>query len=56
LAEALKVNRTLNRLDMQSNEIGDAGAEALAEALKANNMLKTLLLPYNKIGGAGAEA
>ena len=39
LANALSL---LTRLDLESNQIGDAGAAALSEALKSNATLTTL--------------
>jgi Ran GTPase-activating protein (RanGAP) involved in mRNA processing and transport len=44
------------KLYLQYNYIGDAGAKALAEALKVNNTITTLNLSYNNIGIEGAKA
>jgi len=38
----LKVNKTLERLNLDNNSIGAAGAKAFAEALKVNNTLKEI--------------
>eukprot|EP00812_Abedinium_dasypus_P001934 NODE_1234_length_1201_cov_315.315009.p1 GENE.NODE_1234_length_1201_cov_315.315009~~NODE_1234_length_1201_cov_315.315009.p1 ORF type:complete len:383 (+),score=118.59 NODE_1234_length_1201_cov_315.315009:124-1149(+) len=56
LAEALKTNKTLERLLLQVNNIGDDGAKALAEALKSNDTLTRLSLGMNRIGRDGAKA
>ncbi|CAK9020481.1 unnamed protein product [Durusdinium trenchii] len=55
LAEALKVNNTVERINLEQNNIGPAGAEALAEALKVNNSVRKIYLRSNNIGPAGAE-
>ncbi|KAF8929331.1 hypothetical protein BGZ52_002349, partial [Haplosporangium bisporale] len=52
----LIVNWTLTTLDLESNSIGDDGAQTLAEALKTNNTLTTLYLEDNSIGDNGAQA
>jgi hypothetical protein len=45
LADALKVNKTLETLNLSGNsDIGDEGTVILAESLKYNTTLKTLLL------------
>ena len=56
LADALKYNNTLTRLNLCLNGIGDAGAESLAEALKTNTALTELDLEETDIGDAGATA
>jgi Leucine Rich repeat len=56
IAEALKVNNTLTKLNVSSNSIGDAGAAVFAEALKVNKSLAVLCLYNNSIGDAGAAA
>ncbi|KJE91132.1 hypothetical protein CAOG_009530 [Capsaspora owczarzaki ATCC 30864] len=56
IAEALKVNRTLNDLNLRENQLGDAGARAIAETLKVNTTLNWLHLGQNQIGDAGARA
>ncbi len=52
LANALSL---LTTLDLESNQIGDAGAAALSEALKSNATLTKLFL-QNQVGEAGAAA
>ena len=51
---ALKVNTTLTSLNLEGNDIQDAGAESLAEALKVNRTLTTIRLSINNIEAAGA--
>ena len=55
LAEALKKNTTVTKLDICHNRIESAGAKALAEALKENNSLVELHLDENNIGPNGAK-
>ena len=56
LAEALKVNATVETLDLQSCGIGDDGAAALAEALGSNTSLTRLELDRNDgIGEQGIQ-
>ena len=40
IAEAIKVNKTLQELDISSNNISDDGAAAISDALKTNNSLQ----------------
>ena len=49
LAETLKSNSALTKLDLRQNSIGNAGATALAEALKSNSALTRLDLEGNSI-------
>ena len=42
VAEALKVNRVITKLDLYGNGIGPDGAKALAEALRVNAVLTTI--------------
>eukprot|EP00948_MAST-09A_sp_MAST-9A-sp1_P000350 g350.t1 len=56
IADALKVNKTLQRLNLSSTDISYQGAEALADALKENNTLQVLNLDENSIGDQGAKA
>ena len=56
LAEALKVNTTINDMYLGKNSIGDEGATALAEALKVNTTITTLDLRNNSIGDEGKVA
>ena len=55
LVEALKVNPTLTKLDLNSCAIIAQGATGLAEALKVNSTLTVLRLEYNDIGDQGAS-
>jgi hypothetical protein len=57
LAMALKVNRSITKLDLEYNRIGDAGVEALAIALQDNSTLEELNLLGNFfISAAGVRA
>ena len=46
LAEALKENDTLIKLNLKSNYIKDEGAKFLVEALKENNTLNELDIDF----------
>ena len=50
------MNKTLTRLEIDNNGIGDAGASALAEALKVNKTLMALSIICNNIGDASKQA
>ncbi len=56
LCAALKVNTILTDLDLNDNQIGDAGAVSIAQALVGNTTLTQLYLNNNQIGDAGAAA
>ena len=56
LANALKNNNVVERIDLRGNNIGDEGALAFAEALKVNRKLRSLNLQDNDIGDEGAKA
>ncbi|XP_022809520.1 NLR family CARD domain-containing protein 3-like, partial [Stylophora pistillata] len=55
LAEGLRVNGTLERLDLSQNRIDCSGAVALAQALKTNQTLTHLQLRENFISDDGAK-
>ena len=55
LAEALKVNATVKKLELRSCGIGDDGAAALAEALRSNTSLTTLYLKNKGISEQGKQ-
>mgnify|MGYP006216105469 CR=1 FL=1 len=56
LAEALKVNATVETLWLANCGIGDDGAAALAEALRSNTSLTVLdLRPNDGIGEQGKQ-
>ena len=55
LAEALRVNGTLERLDLSLNRIDSLGAVALAQTLNTNQTLTELQLRNNDIGDDGAK-
>jgi hypothetical protein len=56
IADALKVNHSLETLYLNDNNIGDDGAKAIADALKDNKSLDKLDLDDNKIDDDGAKA
>ncbi|CAF2028261.1 unnamed protein product, partial [Rotaria magnacalcarata] len=53
--ELLQVNKVVTTLYLNSNQIGDVGAQFLADALKANTTLTVLYLYENQIGDTGAQ-
>lgn len=55
VAELLKSNSTVVRLDLARNEIGDAGACALAEMLCTNTAIEYLNLESNQYGERGVH-
>ncbi|RUS26956.1 hypothetical protein BC938DRAFT_483892 [Jimgerdemannia flammicorona] len=55
LAEVLKMNTSLQKLNLKDNDVGEKGASALAEALKMNENIETLDLEDNSIGAKGAS-
>ena len=56
LAEAVKTNSKLTKLDLSLNKIDDAGVAALAEAISINSTLGELNLSLNQIEDYGAAA
>jgi len=56
IAELLKANTSVARLDLARNQIGDAGACALALMLGVNSTIEYLNLESNTIGERGASA
>jgi hypothetical protein len=56
IAGALKINTSVDRIWLDSNHIGDAGASVLADALTMNMCVTTIGLSNNHIGGKGATA
>ncbi len=55
LAEALKVNSSLQKLTLNSNPIGDKGAKTIALGLKENKGLHELILTKCEIGDTGCS-
>jgi hypothetical protein len=56
IAEALKVNAVVAKLDLGWNKIGDEGAIAIAESLKVNAVVTKLDLVCNgNMGDAGKK-
>jgi len=56
LVEGLKLNTSLQQLDLSHNKIGVEGGRTLSEALKINTTLQNLNLTYNKLRDEGARA
>lgn len=56
IAEFLKDNKELTRLDLARNSIADAGARALAAALRENTKLEYLNLESNVVAEKGEHA
>jgi len=56
IAELLKGNKSVERLDLARNAISDAGASALAAMLTENTTLEYLNLESNTFGERGGEA
>ena len=56
LAEALKTNTTLTKLDLSVNNFGAEGVAALAAALRTNTTLTKLDLSVNNLGAEGVAA
>ncbi len=54
IAELLKANETVKRLDLARNNIGDAGACAIAQMLCTNTSIEYLNLESNEFGERGA--
>ncbi len=50
IAEALKVNSSLQSIDLENNKIEAEGPGKIAEALKVNSSLQSISLDDNKIG------
>ena len=46
IGEALKVNTSLTKIDLDGNEIGAEGAKAIGEALKVNTSLTKIFFIY----------
>ena len=58
IAEGIRVSRSLTRLLIKNNNIGDEGCIALAEAMQQNDShkIEELSLFNNQIGAAGAKS
>lgn len=56
IANALARSTSIRALWMDSNNIGEAGAERIAEALRYNATLQVLYLGFNNIGANGVGA
>ncbi|MGX8716408.1 MAG: hypothetical protein ACSW8C_00260 [bacterium] len=53
IADALKNNTFLNKLNLSCNNVKVGGAKALGEALETNSVVQKLNLSYNRIGRKG---
>jgi Ran GTPase-activating protein (RanGAP) involved in mRNA processing and transport len=51
----LKMNISLESIDLCENDIGVDGARNIAEALELNSSLQNIYLDFNNIGDEGAE-
>jgi hypothetical protein len=49
ITEALKVNSSLQSIDLEENKIGAEGAGKIADALKVNSSLQSINLGYSNI-------
>jgi len=56
IGQALTFNKTITKLTINHNDIGDDGAIKLMQGLSLNQTLATLNLDYCEIGRDGAEA
>ena len=56
LADALRLNKSVRRVNLRSNKFGDEGLKALAEALRVNRTIFTLDLRGNNFGDEGLKA
>ena len=56
LGAFLPFNQSIQRLNLNYNQIGNEGAQALGEALKINQSLQALCLADNQIGKKGTQA
>jgi len=55
IADMLKVNRTLRRVELEGNYFGPEAANHIAEALKVNRTLRYLDLENNNLTNFGTE-
>jgi len=55
LCNAIATNRTLARLDLRNNQLGNSHGVQLAQLLATNPMLRVLDLRWNRIGSTGGR-
>ncbi len=55
LSLALRDNRSILKLDLSNNQIGDVGVAALLESWREDPVLQHLNLQHNLIGPSGAQ-
>lgn len=56
LAEAMKETRTVRKLELASNMLGDGGVKVLADAIKETKTVTSVYLVQNLVGDEGARA
>lgn len=56
IAEQLKINYTIVKLDLTRSHLDDEGVKALAEALKVNHILRSLIISWNRFNEEGGKA
>ncbi|KAJ6250167.1 nlr family card domain-containing protein [Anaeramoeba flamelloides] len=56
LSQALKINRTITKLNLYYNSIGDEGIISIRDVLKKNHTLTKLDLAHNEIGSKGSKS
>ncbi len=55
IAQAIKVNSSLQKIFLGENKIGDEGAREIAHAIKVNSTLQMIDLYRNNFGDGGAQ-
>jgi hypothetical protein len=55
LTEVLKLNKTVEKIDLNSNHITDLGINHLGMTLKVNNRLKLVKLSFNSLKDKSCE-
>ena len=50
------MNSTLQRLELERNDLGEAGGQAIGKGLKVNLALERLLLSGNNLGSRAGQA
>lgn len=55
IADGLRINATLQDVDLSSSMLGDAGVEVLVRGLRQNSTLRSLALCYNSVTATGVR-